>query len=115
MTAPAFAWIADWIEDHRADTGHFVSAGAAADIAKQVRQRLTEGPTGPWVSVKDRLPEPGGTGERDIGEFIVAYPAKWRPSGFNVTVARGRWFDDHLVWSGVPPPTHWMPLPEPPQ
>lgn len=57
-----------------------------------------------WVSVKERLPEPG--------EYVLA----WECQGFCVVdryidIDDGRWglSNDGAIY------THWMPLPEPPQ
>lgn len=60
-----------------------------------------------WISVKDRLPEPGhrvlAASVYFTGECWMAVNGTWyRYNGFDM---------DHLFESI----THWMPLPEPPE
>lgn len=57
-----------------------------------------------WISVKERLPEPGErvltAFDNFVAEAFVNYSGVWMRNGFE------------LDWC---PPTHWMPLPEPPK
>ena len=61
-----------------------------------------------WVSVEDRLPEPGArvivTDGVFVGEWYKAVDGTWnRYSGVPIQVSIGR------------TPTHWMPLPDAPE
>lgn len=62
-----------------------------------------------WISVKERLPE--------FGELVIVYCRIYgRYIGsyerLHDTI-HGNWHDGQSL--GVLPPTHWMPLPEPPK
>ncbi len=57
-----------------------------------------------WISIKDRLPEPGERVLLSDGTFVaegyILFTGKWMRNG---------------IWVLPMHPTHWMPLPEPPK
>jgi hypothetical protein len=72
----------------------------------RVRETVKNAPTiGRWVSVKDRLPESG----RDVLTYVKGFSAA---IGCYITSSNEWW----IYGSHCPSlPTHWMPLPEPPE
>lgn len=79
-------------------------AMAIHDLLQDIDSQDTVQPTvNPWISVKERLPEPG---ERVlycyhgfVGEGYVTRSGEWERAG---------------IWTRYYP-SHWMPLPEPPK
>lgn len=75
-----------------------------ADIADESRRIITA--DNPWISVKERLPEDGGS--------VLVYS----PVG---GVAEGVYSKNYKKWVQYrwsvfePKVTHWMPMPEPPK
>jgi hypothetical protein len=73
------------------------------EMEKERKQREENAPCSEWISVKERLPEPG---ERVlycyrgfVGEGYVTKSGEWERAG---------------IWTRYYP-SHWMPLPEPPE
>ena len=56
-----------------------------------------------WISVEERLPEDGQT--------VVIYHPRWSPVVHNWT----GWAFRDTIGPNADAPTHWMPLPEPPE
>lgn len=72
----------------------------------KVNSKCISGKRNEWISVKDRLPEPGNMylvwdGECDECYLAHIDPDNGRWIGFNF------FYMDHI--------THWMPLPNPPE
>lgn len=76
---------------------------------------------GEWIKVSDRLPEHGEHGlcalhsyNQTGGAFIVVpftfMDGEFHPFADEDNIANDDYWVDPLYW-----PTHWMPLPEPPQ
>ena len=59
-----------------------------------------------WISVEDEMPKDGMDCLLAIGDVVII-------GSRQITVYKDKWFDDHSL--EVPPPTHWQPLPEPPE
>lgn len=101
-------------EDTLADGTWPIRAIYAAPIAQAAPQREQSG----WISVEDRLPEPGRYGARVMcwGEgWSQPREMKWAANTSAKTEAgrRPRWEETYgrLAFSA---PTHWMPLPAAP-
>ena len=66
-----------------------------------------------WISVKDRLPEPGlrvlATDGNFVGESYISTAGNWYRYGTPWTVAWKDWSKDKTTV------THWMPLPDAPE
>jgi hypothetical protein len=60
----------------------------------------------PWIAVSERLPEKDGS-------VLVAWDTR-EPVGIG-HFSDGEWVDPHFAISEYGRPTHWMPLPEPPE
>jgi hypothetical protein len=63
----------------------------------------------PWIPVSERLPERGRT--------VLGFLARYTTEGDHDYHMAWRHMDDRpgLRWNGPGEPTHWMPLPEPPE
>lgn len=86
----------------------FDSAPGRYPLVCQSTQETEQGCGGQWISVRDRLPEPG--------QKIIAV---FRNSG-GLMVDQARYRDDLFDFSGwcnvqMESVTHWMPIPKPPK
>ena len=74
------------------------------EMEKERKQREENAPCSEWISVKERLPEPGERVLLSDGTFVaegyILFTGKWMRNG---------------IWVLPMHPTHWMPLPEPPK
>ena len=71
---------------------------------REVKARLDGILKSPWVSVEDRLPVDDS--------LVLVYDGKF-PKPYMARLEEwGRWLDDQLIDCK---PTHWMPLPDPPE
>ena len=87
---------------------NLVNVVGAINLVDRLQARVTELTT--WISVKDRMPEPGQ-------RVIIFGKRSYQPKGFmRVTL-----IDGYGAWSGERYPeghnevTHWMDVPEPPK
>lgn len=71
---------------------------AAADVTRLAAEAAVERE---WISVEDRLPEPG-----------VDVLAAYRDRHINMGTAGDDWLEEDIEDGYI---THWMPLPEPPR
>lgn len=71
---------------------------AAADVTRLAAEAAVERD---WISVEDRLPEPG-----------VDVLAAYRDRHINMGTAGDDWLEEDIEDGYI---THWMPLPEPPK
>ncbi len=83
---------------------------AKCDFYPEVREKALkeqEPKFGEWISVKDRLPE-------KFKDVLCFFPKKdyGNMMAVDYMETEDGWFARQLKW-GVP--THWMPLPEPPE
>jgi hypothetical protein len=64
---------------------------------------------GTWIKIKDRLPE------KNAGTVLI-WHKEWGIGSASADAWVMGWMDDELRSYGQhPPPTHWMPLPAPPE
>ena len=60
-----------------------------------------------WISVEERLPEPN-----TLVLVVFKRHDEIRRRGFGTLQTHGVWYVSN---EGMPPVTHWMPVPEPPE
>lgn len=100
------ATIQKWIDAHT-DVDDTDGVGLLEDVLWEINAQPTLTPPNEWVSVEDRLPEPGervlATDCGFVGEFYINKRGKWQR--YNVNCSELLMALDIL---------YWMPLPEPP-
>ena len=100
------ATIQKWIDAHT-DVDDTDGAGLLEDVLWEINAQPTLTPPNEWVSVYDRLPEPGervlATDCGFVGEFYINKRGKWQR--YNVNCSELLMALDIL---------YWMPLPAPP-
>lgn len=100
------ATIQKWIDAHT-DVDDTDGVGLLEDVLWEINAQPTLTPPNEWVSVYDRLPEPGervlATGCGFVGEFYIDKRGKWQR--YNVNCSELLMALDIL---------YWMPLPAPP-
>jgi hypothetical protein len=82
------------------------AVGEYLDAQRGILDGITDAFTRPrWIAVSERLPE--------IGRRVLGFWLSHSGAVQSVRGAIGGWLDDE----GCPtaPPSHWMPLPEPPE
>lgn len=100
------ATIQKWIDAHT-DVDDTDGVGLLEDVLWEINAQPTLTPQNEWVSVYDRLPEPGervlATDCGFVGEFYINKRGKWQR--YNVNCSELLMALDIL---------YWMPLPAPP-
>lgn len=100
------ATIQKWIDAHT-DVDDTDGVGLLEDVLWEINAQPTLTPPNEWVSVYDRLPEPGervlATDCGFVGEFYINKRGKWQR--YNVNCSELLMALDIL---------YWMPLPAPP-
>lgn len=100
------ATVQKWIDAHT-DVDDTDGVGLLEDVLWEINAQPTLAPPNEWVSVYDRLPEPGervlATDCGFVGEFYINKRGKWQR--YNVNCSELLMALDIL---------YWMPLPEPP-
>lgn len=100
------ATVQKWIDAHT-DVDDTDGVGLLEDVLWEINAQPTLTPPNEWVSVYDRLPEPGervlATDCGFVGEFYVNKRGKWQR--YNVNCSELLMALDIL---------YWMPLPAPP-
>ena len=100
------ATIQKWIDAHT-DVDDADGVGLLEDVLWEINAQPTLTPQNEWVSVYDRLPEPGervlATDCGFVGEFYINKRGKWQR--YNVNCSELLMALDIL---------YWMPLPAPP-
>lgn len=100
------ATIQKWIDAHT-DVDDTDGVGLLEDVLWEINAQPTLTPLNEWVSVYDRLPEPGervlATDCGFVGEFYINKRGKWQR--YNVNCSELLMALDIL---------YWMPLPAPP-
>lgn len=101
------ATIQKWIDAHT-DVDDTDGVGLLEDVLWEINAQPTLTPQNEWVSVYDRLPEPGervlATDCGFVGEFYINKRGKWQR--YNVNCSELLMALDIL---------YWMPLPAPPE
>lgn len=101
------ATIQKWIDAHT-DVDDTDGVGLLEDVLWEINAQPTLTPPNEWVSVYDRLPEPGervlATDCGFVGEFYINKRGKWQR--YNVNCSELLMALDIL---------YWMPLPAPPK
>lgn len=100
------ATVQKWIDAHT-DVDDTDGVGLLEDVLWEINAQPTLTPPNEWVSVYDRLPEPGervlATDCGFVGEFYINKRGKWQR--YNVNCSELLMALDIL---------YWMPLPAPP-
>lgn len=100
------ATIQKWIDAHT-DVDDTDGVGLLEDVLREINAQPTLTPPNEWVSVEERLPEPGervlATDCGFVGEFYINKRGKWQR--YNVNCSELLMALDIL---------YWMPLPAPP-